>query len=102
MRTPQQKSLFGALAAVVLIAQGCGVETEEVGGQQAGQAMGGEIQPLALGGPVILGGDDLNDHGSYNTSTRQLQLGWLYIGKALENIKIRVARTHDNTVAVLG
>src|SRR5437867_3021979 len=54
----------------------------------------------ALGGPVILGGDDLVDHGSGSTTT--LNSGWLYIRKALENIKANVTRANDRTVAVLG
>lgn len=40
----------------------------------------------AIGGPVILGGDDLTDHGSFNTTTNTNVAGWLYIQKSLENI----------------
>lgn len=88
------------VAAVVLAGLGCGV-------QQAQQELHAtadplEVRPLALGGPVILGGDDLHDHGSYNPTTRQLQQGWVYIWKALENIDNRVTRLNDGTVAVLG
>jgi len=54
----------------------------------------------ALGGPVILGGDDLVCHGSVTGTT--LNSGWLYIRKALENIKANVTRANDGTVAVLG
>ncbi|MCH7998752.1 MAG: hypothetical protein IIA91_04620, partial [Chloroflexi bacterium] len=55
----------------------------------------------AAGGPVILGGDDLTDHGSISGDT--LQEGWLYIRKALENINPNVLRPgNDNSVAVLG
>ncbi len=55
----------------------------------------------AAGGPVILGGDDLTDHGSRTDTT--LNDGWLYIQKALENISPNVLRPgNDNRVAVLG
>jgi hypothetical protein len=54
----------------------------------------------ALGGPVIVGGDDLNDHGSY--SGGQVLNGWLYIRKALESLDSQVTRANDGTVAVLG
>jgi len=60
------------------------------------------IVPLSLGGPVILGGDDLTDHGGYNPSTGQLLAGWIYIKKALQNIHSSVTRSNDGTVAVLG
>ncbi len=56
----------------------------------------------AVGGPVILGGDDLTAHGSFNTSTNVNVAGWLYIQKSLENIKARVTRQNDNSVAALG
>jgi len=38
----------------------------------------------ASAGPIILGGDDLTDHGSGNGVTNQL--GWLYIQRAITNI----------------
>lgn len=38
----------------------------------------------ACAGPVILGGDDLTDHGSVSGGVNQL--GWLYIEKAVGNI----------------
>jgi len=59
----------------------------------------------AVGGPVILGGDDLTDHGEIDDSTVPPTLieGWLYIKKALENIEPNVKRPgNDGTVAVLG
>jgi len=59
----------------------------------------------AAGGPVILGGDDLTDHGEVDESTVPPTLidGWLYIQKALENIKPNVLRPgNDGSVAVLG
>ena len=64
---------------------------------------GGLARPAdaAAGGPVILGGDDLTDHGAISVNT--LQEGWLYIRKALENISPNVLRPgNDNSVAVLG
>jgi len=59
----------------------------------------------AAGGPVILGGDDLTDHGEVDESTVPPTLidGWLYIQKALENLKPNVTRPGNNgSVAVLG
>ncbi len=57
-----------------------------------------------VGGPVIIGGDDLTDHGSVDDTTVPPTLfeGWLYIRKALENIVPNVTRADDGTVAVLG
>ncbi len=56
-----------------------------------------------LGGPVILGGDDLTDHGSYDGGTQTNQVGWLYIEKAIANIKPQVARPGANgSIAALG
>lgn len=56
----------------------------------------------ALGGPVIIGGDDLTDHGSVN-SAGDLQNGWLYLQRALENVSPKVVRPGaDMSVAALG
>ena len=57
---------------------------------------------FALGGPVILGGDDLTDHGSFN-GTVNLQ-GWLYIEKAIGGILVGSTRpgATANTIAALG
>src|SRR4051794_16538574 len=55
----------------------------------------------ALGGPVILGGDDLTSHGSVDGSGVS-QTGWLYMEKAVGNLKPQVLRTNDNTIAALG
>jgi hypothetical protein len=52
------------------------------------------------GGAVILGGDDLTDHGSFSGGAPQG--GWVYIQKAQESLKAQVNRPHDGTVAVLG
>ena len=55
-----------------------------------------------LAGPVILGGDDLTDHGSI-TSEGDLQAGWVYIRKALENLHPNVTLPgNDGSVAALG
>lgn len=54
-----------------------------------------------LAGPVVLGGDDLNDHGSYN-GTANLQ-GWLYIQNALQNLIAGSTRPgNTGRIAVLG
>ena len=55
----------------------------------------------AGGGPVILGGDDLTDHGSVD-GNGEVRDGWFYIRRALENLKPAVRRPHDWSVAVLG
>jgi cysteine-rich repeat protein len=52
--------------------------------------------PPPLGGPVIIGGDDADDHGS--SSGTQNFNGWLYTQKAFENIGPAVA--NPNKVAV--
>jgi uncharacterized repeat protein (TIGR01451 family) len=57
---------------------------------------------LGVGGPVILGGDDLQDHGSFDGVANQNLEGWLYIQKSLENISPKVGRANDGTVAALG
>lgn len=56
----------------------------------------------AVGGPVILGGDDLTAHGSVDTTTGELRQGWLYIQRALENISPKVTRPNNASVAALG
>ena len=54
-----------------------------------------------VGGPVILGGDDLTDHGS--VSGGDAQNGWLYIQRAIENIGPNVTRAgNDGSIAALG
>ncbi len=57
---------------------------------------------VAAGGPVILGGDDLTDHGSRSSGVNQQ--GWLYIEKALANLDPNVNRAGPFTtdVAALG
>ena len=39
----------------------------------------------AMAGPVILGGDDLTDHGSRSSAGLNLQ-GWIYFEKAVNNV----------------
>ncbi|MBI2528884.1 MAG: hypothetical protein HYV93_23245 [Candidatus Rokubacteria bacterium] len=58
---------------------------------------------LAWAGPVILGGDDLTDHGSRSGAGANLE-GWLYIEKALSNLSTGVTRTGPFTsdIAALG
>ena len=61
----------------------------------------GVFASTAAAGPVILGGDDLTDHGSRSGTT--LSNGWLYIQKALENLAPAVTRAgNDGSVAILG
>ncbi len=55
----------------------------------------------AVGGPVILGGDDLTDHGSTDDAGNSLQ-GWLYMEKAVGNIKAQVGRANDGSIAAFG
>lgn len=58
-------------------------------------------QATPLGGPVILGGEDMTDHGSYDGTDNQN--GWLYIEKAIANIKPKVNRVGaDGSIAALG
>ena len=59
-------------------------------------------QALALGGPVILGGDDLTDHGSRSGGVNQL--GWLYIEDAVSGLEPLVSRAgpHTSDIAALG
>ena len=60
------------------------------------------LSRAALGGPVIIGGDDLTDHGSYDSTADENFDGWLYLQKALENIEPNVTITNDGSVAALG
>ncbi len=59
----------------------------------------------ALAGPVVLGGDDLADHGSFNVGTNENVGGWLYLEKAVQNIlepSTNITRTNDGSIAALG
>lgn len=52
-------------------------------------------------GPVVIGGDDLNDHGSWNGSANIE--GWLYIQNALASLIPQVTLSgNDGTIVVLG
>ena len=54
-----------------------------------------------LAGPVVIGGDDLNDHGSWD-GTSNLE-GWLYIENALASLIPQVTLSgNDGTIVVLG
>ena len=55
----------------------------------------------AVGGPVILGGDDLTDHGGTD-ATGASEEGWLYMERAIGNIKGQVGRANDNSIAAFG
>ena len=67
-----------------------------------GGAASSPVRATAVGGPVILGGDDLTDHGRRDPTTGANQEGWLYMQRALENIRPNVRRANDNSVAALG
>lgn len=52
-------------------------------------------------GPVVIGGDDLNDHGSWDGTDNLL--GWLYIQNALASLIPQVTLSgNDGTIVVLG
>jgi hypothetical protein len=55
----------------------------------------------AAAGPVILGGDDLTEHGRVDAAGNP-QEGWLYMQRAIANISPKVTRLNDNTIAALG
>jgi hypothetical protein len=59
-------------------------------------------QGAAWAGPIIIGGDDLNDHGSRSGSVNLL--GWIYIQTALNDIASQVTRPGAFTadIAVVG
>ena len=59
------------------------------------------VAATASAGPIILGGDDLTDHGSRDAPGTTLFDGWLYIQRALENIAPFVTNINDGSVAVL-
>ncbi|MDO9271844.1 MAG: PEP-CTERM sorting domain-containing protein [Rugosibacter sp.] len=55
-----------------------------IGNSLAAIALTLAVSNSVLAGPIILGGDDLTDHGSFN-GTNNLE-GWLYIEKAISNL----------------
>ena len=78
-------------------------------GRSIGLALVAAMAALTIGagsalaaGPVILGGDDLTDHGDADSTTQDNREGWLYMQRALENLSPNVTRSNDNTVAALG
>jgi len=62
----------------------------------------GMLPGMASAGPIILGGDDLTDHGSRSGSANVQ--GWLYIEKAIGGINSQVTRSgpFTTTIAALG
>lgn len=54
---------------------------------------------LAMAGPVILGGDDLTDHGFRSGGVNQQ--GWLYIEKAVDNVLAAQTRAGALTVDIV-
>ncbi len=56
----------------------------------------------AVGGPVILGGDDLTSHGSFDTGADANVDGWLYLQRAIQNVSPQVTRANDGHIAALG
>ena len=61
----------------------------------------GAASAFAVGGPVILGGDDLTDHGGTDSAGNS-EDGWLYMERAVGNIKPKVGRANDNSIAAFG
>ncbi len=60
------------------------------------------VSGLSMAGPVILGGDDLTDHGSRTAGGVNLE-GWLYIEKAVSNVLSGVTRAGTTTdIVALG
>ena len=58
---------------------------------------------VAQAGPVIIGGDDLTDHGNASPYGVTNLLGWLYIEKAIGNLASNVTRPGNNgSIAALG
>jgi uncharacterized repeat protein (TIGR01451 family) len=54
-----------------------------------------------LGGAVIIGGDDLTQHGCVDDAGEPIE-GWLYMEKALASISPRVSSGNDGSIAALG
>jgi hypothetical protein len=59
-----------------------------------------ESRAGALGGPVIIGGDDLTDHGGVDGGGNVVD-GWLYIKNGLDSIRNDTSRG-DGSIAALG
>ena len=58
------------------------------------------VSGLSMAGPVILGGDDLTDHGSRTAGGVNLA-GWLYIEKAVSNVLSGVTRAGTITTDIV-
>ena len=58
------------------------------------------VAGLSMAGPVILGGDDLTDHGSRSAGGVNLE-GWLYIEKAVSNVLSGVTRSGAITTNIV-
>lgn len=58
------------------------------------------ISGVSMAGPVILGGDDLTDHGSRTAGGANLE-GWLYIEKAVSNVLSGVTRAGTITTDIV-
>ena len=58
------------------------------------------VSGLSMAGPVILGGDDLTDHGSRTAAGVNLA-GWLYIEKAVSNVLSGVTRAGAKTTDII-
>jgi hypothetical protein len=86
MNVLQRAALLAAIGATAMIA--------------GAVSFHGQAAQAALGGPVILGGDDLTDHGCNDGEVNEE--GWLYMQRALENIEPNVTRSNDATIAALG
>ena len=57
---------------------------------------------VAHAGPIIIGGDDLTDHGGAAPYGVNNQTGWLYIEKAISNLAVNVSRpANDGSIAAL-
>ena len=58
------------------------------------------LSGVSMAGPVILGGDDLTDHGSRTELGANLE-GWLYIEKAVSNVLSGVTRAGTITTDIV-
>lgn len=63
-----------------------------------GAAVALSLSSATLAGPVIIGGDDLTDHG--NNFGGNNNLGWLYIEKAIANLNTNQTRGGTLTVDI--
>jgi hypothetical protein len=59
------------------------------------------VPASAFAGPVILGGDDLTEHGQTDGAGNNEE-GWLYMERSVGNLLPNVTRANDNSIAALG